>query len=58
MSPAERLAELSSILATGLIRLLAQKSREKLLESGEFLLDFGDDQSGSQAVKRGPEDGK
>jgi hypothetical protein len=46
MSATGRLAELAEILATGVIRLHAQKSSTKSPENGEISLDLPPDQSG------------
>jgi len=51
MSPQERLAELTGILAAGLVRLWVQKSSNKSAETGEILLDLAPDQSGAAAVQ-------
>jgi len=42
----ERVGEIATILATGLLRLQARKSREKPAEFGESSLHFSPDQSG------------
>ena len=58
MSAKARIAELGAILAIGLMRLLARKSREKSPESGQISLDFDAGQSGP-VTKLGPaESGK
>jgi hypothetical protein len=46
MSPAERLAEIAEILATGLVRLRARQSTSLLPPPGESSLDCPGDQSG------------
>lgn len=48
LTPAERLAELANILATGAIRLLAPQSSEELPPLGESSLDFDANQSGGE----------
>jgi hypothetical protein len=42
----ERIAEVSDILAVGLIRMLGRQSREKSRENGESSLDISGTQSG------------
>jgi hypothetical protein len=49
MSPAERQAELVSLLAMGAIRLFGPKSSDKPAEQRDFLLDFDATQSGAVA---------
>lgn len=46
LTSAERLAELASILAVGVIRLMTLMSSGKTEETGESSLDFGANQSG------------
>jgi hypothetical protein len=46
MTPAERLAELGRILATGLIRMKARKSSPLSADRGEGSVDFEAHQSG------------
>lgn len=51
MTPAERMAELASILASGLIRLVTPKLGEELSLSGEASLDFDASQNGVRKGK-------
>ena len=51
MSTAERLDELASILAAGLIRLRARKSRQLSVHQGDSCLDFPEPQSGHEPVE-------
>lgn len=46
MSPAERLAELATLLAQSLVRLRARQSTELSAHSGESRLDFSPTRSG------------
>ena len=46
MSPAERLAEIAEILASGVVRLRARQSTPLLPSPGESSLDCAGDQSG------------
>jgi len=55
MTAAERLDELASILATGLIRLRAHKSRQLSADRGDSYLDFSARESGHDPVKTGTE---
>ena len=51
MTTAERLDELSSILAAGLIRLQARKSRQLSVDRGDSCLDLSPHRSGHEPVK-------
>jgi hypothetical protein len=51
MSTAERLDELASILAAGLIRLRARKSRQLSVDQGDSCLDFPAHRSGHETVE-------
>ena len=51
MSTAERLSELASILAAGLIRLQARKSRQLSMDRGDSCLDLPPHQSGHEPVE-------
>ena len=51
MTTAERLSELSSILAAGLIRLKARKSRQLSVDQGDSYLDLPTHQSGHEPVE-------
>ncbi len=50
MTPAERLDELASILAAGLIRLRARQSSKQSADRGDSCLDFPGHQSGHEPV--------
>ena len=51
MTTAERLGELASILASGLIRLQARKSRQLSSDQGDSCLDLPPHQSGHETVE-------
>jgi hypothetical protein len=51
MTTAERLDELASILAVGLIRLRARKSRQLSLDRGDSCLDLPEPLSGHEPVE-------
>jgi hypothetical protein len=51
MTTAERLGELASILASGLIRLQARKSRQLSLDKGDSCLDLSPHWSGHESVE-------
>lgn len=51
MTAAERMDELSSILAMGLVRLQARKSSPLSADRGESCLDFIGNQSGHESVE-------
>ena len=51
MSTAERLGELAAILAAGLIRLQARKSRQLYVDQGDSYLDLPPHQSGHEPVE-------
>ena len=51
MTTAERLAELASILAAGLIRLRVRQSRQLSADRGDSCLDFPQPQSGHEPVE-------
>ena len=51
MTADERLDELASILAAGLIRLRARQSRQLSADRGDSWLDFSQPQSGHEPVK-------
>ena len=51
MTAAERLGELASILAAGLIRLRARQSRKLSVDRGDSCLDFPQPQSGHEPVE-------
>ena len=51
MTPAERLSELASILAAGLIRLKARKSRQLSPDRGDSYLDLSAQRSGHEPVE-------
>ncbi len=51
MTTAERLGELASILAAGLIRLKARKSRQLSPDRGDLYLDLPPYQSGHEPVE-------
>ena len=51
MTTAERLEELASILADGLIRLRARKSRQLSTNQGDSCLDFPPPKSGHEPVE-------
>jgi len=51
MTAAERLDELASILATGLLRLRAHKSSQLSADRGESCLDFSARKSGHDPVE-------
>ena len=51
MTTAERLGELASILAAGLIRLRARKSRQLSVDQGDSYLDLPPHQSGHEPVE-------
>ena len=51
MTTAERLSELASILAAGLIRLQARKSRQLSVDQGDSYLDLPPHQSGHEPVE-------
>ena len=51
MTTAERLAELASILAAGLIRLRARQSRKLSADRGDSCLDFPQPRSGHEPVE-------
>ena len=51
MTTAERLGELASILATGLIRLQARKSRQLSVDRGDSYLDLPPQRSGHEPVE-------
>ena len=51
MSTAERLGELASILAAGLIRLQARKSRQLSVDLRDSYLDLPPHQSGHESVE-------
>jgi hypothetical protein len=50
ITPAERIAEICSILAAGLVRLHARKSSSLSADSGESLLDSTADRSGHARI--------
>jgi len=50
LTSSERLDELSSILAAGLIRLRARKSRQLSADQGDSCLDFPPPKSGHEPV--------
>ena len=51
MTTAERLEEVASILATGLIRLRSRKSRQLSTDQGDSCLDFPPPKSGHEPVE-------
>ena len=51
MTTAERLGELAAILAAGLIRLRARKSRQLSVDQGDSYLDLPPHQSGHEPVE-------
>ena len=51
MTSAERLGELASILAAGLIRLQTRKSRQLSADRGDSCLDLPPHQSGHEPVE-------
>ena len=51
MTAAERLGELASILADGLIRLQARKSRQLSSDRGDCCLDLSPQRSGHEPVE-------
>ena len=51
MTTAERLGELAAILAAGLIRLQARKSRQLSVDRGDSYLDLPPYQSGHEPVE-------
>jgi hypothetical protein len=51
MTAAERLGELAAILAAGLIRLHARKSRQLSVDRGDSCLDLSPHQSGHVPVE-------
>ena len=51
MTAAERLGELAAILAAGLIRLQARKSRQLSVDQGDSYLDLPPHQSGHEPVE-------
>ena len=51
MTTAERLGELAAILAAGLIRLQARKSRQLSVDQGDSYLDLPPYQSGHEPVE-------
>ncbi len=51
MTTAERLGELASILAVGLIRLRARKSRQLSVDRGDSCLDLPPPESGHEPVE-------
>ena len=51
MTTAERLGELAAILAAGLIRLRARKSRQLSVDQGDSCLDISPYQSGHEPVE-------
>ncbi len=51
MTTAERLGELASILAAGLIRLQTRKSRRLSMDRGDSCLDLSPHQSGHEPVE-------
>ncbi len=51
MTTAERMGELASILAMGVVRLRARKSRRISANQGESCLDFTAPQSGYESVE-------
>jgi hypothetical protein len=51
MTTAERLGELASILASGLIRLQARKSRQLSSDQGDSCLDLPHQRSGDEPVE-------
>ncbi len=51
MTAAERLGELAAILAAGLIRLRARKSRQLSVDLGDSYLDLPSHQSGHEPVE-------
>ena len=51
MTTAERLGELTSILAAGLIRLQARKSRQLSVDRGDSCLDLPPHRSGYESVE-------
>jgi len=55
LTTADRLAEVASILALGLVRVKARQSSELCHRTGESLLDFSADQSGHATSLKRPE---
>ena len=51
MTTAERLGELAAILAAGLIRLKARKSRQLSVDRGDSCLDLSPQWSGHESVE-------
>jgi len=58
LSPEERLAELTAILAAGVIRLQLRKSSDKSQKKSQFSLDFDAYQSGAVSKPEPLEKGK